>query len=54
MSTASPAAWPNRSLTGLKPSRSTKSSEIRVLAAPGHLQGVLDPVEQQAAVRAGW
>ena len=31
ISTASPAAWPKRSLTGLKPSRSTKSSEIRVL-----------------------
>ena len=30
ISTASPAAWPNRSLTGLKPSRSTNSSAMRV------------------------
>ena len=30
-STASPAAWPKRSLTGLNPSRSTKSSAMRVL-----------------------
>jgi hypothetical protein len=48
--TASPAACPNRSLTGLKPSRSTKSSDIGCPACARHLQGVLDPVHEQAAV----
>ena len=50
-STTSPAAWPKRSLTGLKPSRSTKSSATRTPTPAGAVQGLGRPVEQDAAVR---
>ena len=49
-STASPAACPKRSLTGLNESRSMKSSATRTPAAPGPVQGVRHPVEQDPAV----
>ena len=54
ISTASPAAWPKRSLTGLKPSRSTKSSAMRRAARGATSAGRARPGRAAGRGWAGW
>ena len=53
LSSSSPSACPNRSLTPLKPSRSRKSTAMAAVAAPGAQDGLLHPVEEQRPVGQG-